>query len=640
MRIRDMIKALPHKNEQAGSKTPKRLFTEWGRALDPSCVWTEYPRPQMVRDSFVTLNGYWSYAITGSLKRPSHFDGKILVPFSPESALSGVNRQLMPDEYLWYERQVQVPAACAACRYLLHFEAVDQHAVVYINGKKAVSHTGGYLPFTVDITHFLSPGETDFTLTVLVQDFSDTSYHSRGKQKLQPGGMYYTAQSGIWQSVWMETVPDSYIEDILVRPFPSLNGIHVTLQEGGGSGSSGHRPVSMYVFAPTCHFDAAVKYAGTPIAAIEAAAMSFDLNIPDPHLWSPDTPWLYPVEIRLGQDCVRSYFALRRISMGADAKGITRIFLNNAPIFLNGVLDQGYWPDGLYTAPADKALIYDITTMKTLGFNMLRKHAKIENRRWYYHCDRIGMLVWQDMVNGGGTYSALLLTYLPTALCVPGALMKKRPRHTAKSERPSFTEYLEYHITGRTDRRGRNAFKKECAQTIRLLQNHPCVMTWVIFNEGWGQFETAALTDMVRTLDPDRLIDAASGWFEHKTGDIKSIHNYFRKLRVPQDIRAVVLSEYGGSVCHIDGHSMFEQTYGYHTCHSTEEFENDLVRLFTEEIAPLIPAGLCGAVYTQLSDIEEETNGLLTYDRKICKLSDAGAIRVQKKRRSILIKMG
>ena len=719
--------ALPGRKKQEAPDPPRRLTTVWGESLDPEHVRDEYPRPRLVRAGHTMLNGYWDYAITKSSERPARFDGKILVPFSPESPLSGVGRQLQPEEYLWYERRVSAPDLCAGDRLLLHFEAVDQCAVVYVNGAEVRRHTGGYLPFTADISPYLtepcsralcgrireeksaeavSPmrsasdaaasdddyddkasalssnlsrdsglgaktfhssdgaGESaadassghnnDFILTVRVQDFTDTSFHSRGKQKLQPGGMYYTAQSGIWQSVWMEIVPEEYIEDVLFEPLSDLTGVRASVSvhspgskdtggvascagasaEGGartaGEGAcgadAGLHPVHVRVYEPTDAYEAGVPR-GNVILEREFSSRRFSLSIPEPKLWSPQSPWLYPVEIQMGKDRVESYCAVRKFAVEKNGTGVPQILLNGTTVFLNGLLDQGYWPDGLYTAPADEAYVYDIAQMKALGFNMLRKHAKIECRRWYYHCDRLGMIVWQDMVNGGGNYSALLLTYLPTGLCVPGPLKKREEQEAAE---PTLAGRLEYRITGRRDAEGREEFRRECAETVRLLRGYPCIMTWVLFNEGWGQFETKALTEYVRQMDPEHLIDSASGWFEHKTGDFKSVHNYFRKLDVPKDVRVNVLSEYGGYVYHIDEHSVYRKTYGYHTCTSAEEFEESFLKLMTQDVLPLADRGLCGAVYTQVSDIEEETNGLLTYDRRVRKISEDGARKLRR----------
>ena len=625
MKINDLLGALPIGKKEEKSEKVKALTTVWGETLDPENVWQEYPRPRLVRGGCTMLNGYWKYAVTKSKRRPDQFDGRILVPFSPESALSGVSVTLMPDEFLWYEREVGLKELRGGQRCILHFGAVDQCAVVYIDGQKAARHVGGYLPFSVDITPFIKLKKDSFVITVRVQDYTDTSYHSRGKQKLKPGGMYYTAQSGIWQSVWMETVPERFIEDVYFEAEALLESVRAeisidsgsSLNEGAGAGGKSASNICIRVYEPTKNYHAEDRPQGLPVLEVATDKFSLSLKIPDAKLWNPGNPWIYPVEIEFGDDLVQSYFAVRRFTTGADKNGVTRLLLNGEPVFMNGVLDQGYWPDGLYTAPSDEALIYDITRMKALGFNMLRKHAKIENPRYYYHCDRLGMIVWQDMVNGGGDYSALLLTYIPTGICVPGP-SKKKPGAAKKSSK--IIKKLEYGVTGRKSIAGRREFIKECESTVKLLRGHPSVAAWVIFNEGWGQFDTAELTEYIKELDPGRFVDSASGWFESKAGDIKSVHNYFRKQSVPLDVRAKVISEYGGLVLRVDGHSMHESTYGYHTCKNAREFRRDFRRLLDEEILPLEAEGLCGAVYTQVSDIEEETNGLLTYDRKVCKI--------------------
>ena len=628
MNINDMLNALP-KGKKVPKKPLRALDTVWGERLDTNHVLEEYPRPQMVRDNYEILNGYWRYAITASGKYPKEFDGLILVPFSPESQLSGVGRQLKPDEYLWYERTIDIEKFKAGTRCLLHFEAVDQCAAVYINGHFVEKHVGGYLPFEIDLTPFLKPGKNHLRLTVRVQDFSDTSYHSRGKQKLKPSGMYYTAQSGIWQTVWMEMVPKHHITYVDIQPDYDRHQVTITLREKNKS----HSPwVHVKVYDAVCGTaldrPAALGNSGDDaIIDKEFGSLKMTLDIPKPRSWTPKTPYLYPVEITSGQDTVRCYFAMRCFSVEKDEAGIPRICLNHESIFLNGVLDQGYWPDGLYTAPSDDALIYDIRKMKQLGFNMLRKHAKIECRRWYYHCDRLGMIVWQDLVNGGNPYSSAFLTYLPTLLCVPGP-RKKESRTNSMISRfldrkmPGLTPdgTLEYMITGRTDARGRQEFLKECAQTLLLLRPFPSIMTWVPFNEGWGQFDTELITELIHTADPARLVDSASGWFDHKTGDFKSVHNYFRKAAAVRDCRAYVLSEYGGYVWQVPRHCASDSTYGYHTFHSYEAFERAFWKLMRKDIQPLIQKGLCAAVYTQLSDIEEEANGLLTYDRRVCKI--------------------
>lgn len=581
------------------------LTTIWGEQLNPEDILNEYPRPQLVRDldtTYTNLNGYWDYTFVKGKgdTLPTDYEGQILVPFSPEAPLSGVGRQLKPDEVLFYQRKIildSLPTDGSHC--ILHFGAVDQYARIYVNGTLVTSHIGGYLPFSVDITKHLYQG--DNVLTVRVEDRSDTSYHSVGKQKLKRGGMFYTAQSGIWQTVWMEWVPETYITNLKLTPDYEKETLHVSLQLNTPFGHTKEDNVVCYVLDAdgrtvsktygTNHSDSLCNY---------DCYCDVDEMIP----WTPENPYLYTLKIHAGSDQVFSYFAMRCFTIEKDSEGIPRFCLNHTPLFLNGVLDQGYWPDGLYTAPSDEALIYDIQTMKDLGFNLLRKHAKIESARWYYHCDRLGMVVWQDMVNGGG-YNAPIMTWLPTVL-------PKIKTHFNDRFCP---------LLCRKNLRGREDFIKECIETVDHLGAFPCISTWVIFNEGWGQFHSKRITELFRELDPHRLIDTASGWFDGGYGDFKSEHNYFSRQFVrPERKRAFVISEYGGYACRIKEHISSGREYGYKKCKTIADFQKDYQHLMTDEIFPLVAKGLSGCVYTQVSDIEEETNGLLTYDRKICKL--------------------
>lgn len=602
----------------------KQLYTRWGKNLDPKNILPEHPNPLCRREHFTILNGTWHYAITDSASRPDRWDGEILVPFSPESLLSGVNRQLQPGQYLWYGRSlpkigthdVEMPERTAGeetGRYLLHFGAVDQRCEVYINGHAVGSHEGGYLPFTIDITDAMNQtGEN--LLTVRVQDDSDTSYHARGKQKLQRGGMYYTAQSGIWQTVWMEKVPADYIRNLTI--FPDLDGKKVTLR----AKTEGDRPLTVRIYPPCDHVsdrednrETGENRSGAlgrqePLVCLEGRSneditISLDTVCP----WTCETPFLYPLTVTLGYDGdrVESYFALRTFTVEKDEQDLPRICLNHKPLFLRGVLDQGYWSDGLYTAPSDDALIFDIASIKKLGYNMLRKHCKIEPQRWYYHCDRLGMIVWQDMVNGGSSYADWYVTYLGTAF----SFLKIKPKDSHRR------------LLSRTDERGREEFVREMKETIRLLQFHPSIAAWVIFNEGWGQFETARITDLARQEDPTRLIDAASGWFDQGCGDFQSLHNYFFPMRIePEEKRATVLSEYGGYSLIVPGHTTSEDLYGYGTYQDTASLKEAFDKR-ESEVRALIPQGLCASIYTQVSDIEDEVNGIFTYDREVQKLN-------------------
>ena len=551
----------------------KQLYTRWGRELDPQNVLPEYPRPLLRRSSYTNLNGYWDYAFTREFKIPEKYDGQILVPFSPEAVLSGVSRQLMPDEYLWYRRIFIIEGwngRKSGRRLILHFGAVDQACAVYVNGQRVARHTGGYLPFEADITQLVRDGENE--LIVAVKDLSDTSCHARGKQRLERGGMFYTAQSGIWQTVWMEEVPETYIQTIESVTDPDAGTVRIRVTaaennkyEGTEVKTSGHQegdrasglPVQVQIHRPGLYTDSC-EYSGAEeilCRAIGSAGEWIEIAIPDIMLWTCETPYLYFYTVTLGEDQAESYFAMRRFSVEKDEKGIPRICMNGEVQFQNGVLDQGYWPDGLYTAPSDEAMIFDITEMKRCGFNMVRKHIKIEPQRWYWHCDRLGIVVWQDMVNGGEAYRYWFVTYLATVMSWRNIKIKdSHPWLLARRER-----------TGRTE------FVREMKETIRLLKGHPSICTWVIFNEGWGQFQTKELTRIAREADPDRLIDPASGWFDQGGGDLQSVHNYFFRLKVrPEKERAAVLSEIGGHTYREPDHSACEELYGYGACRDKE----------------------------------------------------------------------
>ena len=600
----------------------KQLYTRWGRELDPQNVLPEYPRPLLRRSSYTNLNGYWNYAFTREFKIPEKYDGQILVPFSPEAVLSGVSRQLMPDEYLWYRRIFIIEGwngRKSGRRLILHFGAVDQACAVYVNGQRAARHTGGYLPFEADITQLVRDGENE--LIVAVKDLSDTSCHARGKQRLERGGMFYTAQSGIWQTVWMEEVPETYIQTIESVTDPDAGTVRIRVTaaennkyEGTEVKTSGHQegdrasglPVQVQIHRPGLYTDSC-EYSGAEeilCRAIGSAGEWIEIAIPDIMLWTCETPYLYFYTVTLGEDQAESYFAMRRFSVEKDEKGIPRICMNGEVQFQNGVLDQGYWPDGLYTAPSDEAMIFDITEMKRCGFNMVRKHIKIEPQRWYWHCDRLGIVVWQDMVNGGEAYRYWFVTYLATVMSWRNIKIKdSHPWLLARRER-----------TGRTE------FVREMKETIRLLKGHPSICTWVIFNEGWGQFQTKELTRIAREADPDRLIDPASGWFDQGGGDLQSVHNYFFRLKVrPEKERAAALSEIGGHTYREPDHSACEELYGYGACRDKEALGR-AYRELTKKVKKLIPQGLCASVYTQWTDIEEEINGVYTWDREVRKI--------------------
>jgi hypothetical protein len=573
----------------------RELLTRWGRDLDPERVLPEYPRPQLVRDSYLNLNGWWDYALTpASCPPPSGYDGRILVPFSPEASLSGVGRQLQPDQRLTYRRRLELPDGFVppGGRVLLHFGAVDQTCVVRLNDTEVGRNAGGYLPFACDLTDTVRPGSNE--LVVDVRDHSDGHQHASGKQRLRRGGIWYTAQSGIWQTVWVEAVPDPYVERLTLVPLLEEGMVEVTVH-AGPSRHAGLAPARVRVANRSV-----VTPVGRPVR----------VRVDDVRAWSPDDPHLYDVVVRLGEDRVTSYVGLRSYGVGPDAQGMPRLLLNGEPVVQVGVLDQGYWPDGLLTAPTDEAMVHDIETMKRLGFTMLRKHLKVEPLRWYHHCDRLGMLVWQDFVNGGGRYRTAAVTW-------PG----RYPVRLDDTRRRS--------LLGRASAPGRALFREESRRTVEHLRGAVSIAVWVVFNEGWGQFDANALSGEVGALDPTRVVDHASGWHDQGGGDLRSRHDYGRRVRLRtrgrgyrRDRRALVLSEYGGRGRRVAGHTYDSGSgFGYGELLDAEA----LAEWFTAvhaDLAAAVPDGLTATVYTQLCDVEDELNGLLTYDREVLKLDE------------------
>ena len=569
----------------------------------------EYPRPAMRRDSCEILNGPWQYAITQTAEYPAAWQGSILVPYSPEAPASGVNRTLQPGQWLHYHRLFAPPAGEGG-RVLLHFGAVDYACAVQINGHLAGGHRGGYWPFTLDITDLLN-GTGRNSLWVAVQDPTGHGTQARGKQTLKPGGMFYPAQSGIWQTVWLERVPDNYIQTLTVTPDYDARTVTVRVHTAKPGGA-----VNLW---------AMVRAGGVTIAedwGSDEADQDGEvtLNIPEEHFfpWSPDTPFLYDLTVGTNQgeeagfDTVHSYFALRKWSCAPDAHGVLRFCLNDKPILLNGLLDQGYWPEGLYTPPSDAAVERELSEVKALGFNLLRKHAKIEPQRWYYHCDRLGLIVWQDIVNGGSAYNLWFVTYLTNAL---QPLLRRFPDGKAA-----------YSLLSRAKPVGREEYAHELADTVQALRCHPCIACWVPFNEGWGQFDAGKAVQALRTLDGTRLVDEASGWFDQGGGDVHSLHNYFYPLRIRPQKRTVALSEYGGIAWPMPGHEPPHKTYGYGTAKDRQELTARYKKLQLKTVLPQLEKGLSALVYTQLTDVEDEVNGLFTYDRAAVK-PDANAVR-------------
>lgn len=540
----------------------------------------EYPRPQLQRESYLNLNGEW---FLGHSKQgyPLEYQHKIKVPFSPETKASGLgNFILKPDEVLFYKREFEISSEFLKDIAFLHFGAVDYSCICYINGKEVGYHQGGFLPFSFDVSKAIRTGKNEVRLTVT--DPTDTGIQSRGKQKLKRGGIWYTPQSGIWQTVWMESVSKDYIKHLKITPNIDTKTIEVEVDTESDS-------ILIQVIS------------GTEVIAESTKKLS-TISIPDMELWSPENPKLYDLKIKTKNDLVSSYFGMRKFSIGYDGK-FKRLYLNNKPYFHNGLLDQGYWSEGLLTPPDDESMIKEISLMKEMGFNTLRKHIKIEPLRWYYHCDRIGMLVWQDFVCGGGPYQNWKVAYLPFIGWK--------------------TDDTKHKFLNRTDERGKQEFIAEMNSTVSLLYNTVSLAVWVLFNEGWGQFDSVQLTKELKALDSTRTIDSVSGWYDQgkNSSDLKSLHLYYQKLKVPKnEPRVIVLSEFGGYSLKTEGHVYDDKKlFGYKILPDKESLQMEYRKLFEKELIPLIKQGLSASIYTQVSDVEEEINGLVTYDRKVVK---------------------
>lgn len=535
------------------------------------CDWTEYPRPQMKRDSYLSLCGKWKLSVIKNEKETPL--GAIIVPYPPESRLSGIQRPLAKNEEYLYRRKFTLTEEFNKDRILLHFGAVDQFCEVRINGTAIGGHNGGYTPFSFDISDCVKNGEN--LIEVKVTDTLDTDY-PYGKQRFKRGGMWYTPISGIWQAVWLEALPDGYFTDLKLTP--SLDGI--TIETSGGKEEK-------TAVIHTDEGDIIHRWTGEVTT----------VKIPSPRLWSPDNPYLYTFTLTDGTDEIESYFALRIIDIRKE-KDRSYICLNGKPCFFHGVLDQGYFSDGIYTPASPKGYEYDILTMKKLGFNMLRKHIKLEPDLFYYYCDKYGMIVFQDMVNSG-KYNFLIDTALPTIG------LRKGIKHRASKRR-------------------RALFERMAEETVKLLYNHPSVCYYTIFNEGWGQYDADRIYNEMKKLDSTRVWDATSGWFKEKLSDVDSEHIYFKKIKLTASAeRPLVLSEFGGYSCKIENHSFnLDKNYGYRTFAAEGELCEGIRALYTDEIIPAIKDGLCATVLTQLSDVEDETNGLVTYDRQIVKVDE------------------
>jgi hypothetical protein len=554
------------------------LMTRWAKDVKPDNVHPEYPRPQLRRERWLNLNGVWQLAVAKKDEPPpfgKELPERILVPFPVESALSGV---MKPAERLWYRRTFTVPAGWARQRVLIHFGAVDWEATVYVNGKKVGTHQGGYDPFTFDVTDFLRPGGPQ-EIIVGVYDPTDGGTQPRGKQVLRPGGIYYTPTTGIWQTVWLEPVPAVRIERLKIVPaIDGKTGIIRLSADCPGAGPDHRLLVTIR--------DGGRSWGGKAKGVKGAATV----RIPDARLWSPSSPHLYDLTVTLlhkGKviDKVESYVGIRTIALGkSDGKGPPAILLNGKPLFQVGVLDQGFWPDGLYTAPTDAALRYDVEMTKKLGFNLSRKHVKVEPARWYYWCDKLGLLVWQDMPSGDRSINPKQPD------------IKRTPESAAQ-------------------------FELELRRMMDGLHNHPCIVSWVIFNEGWGQYDTARITAWAKKHDPTRIINQASGWADRKGGDVHDVHDYpGPSAPPPEPGRAAVLGEFGGLGLAIEGHVWTKKTWGYLGARDKADLTRKYERLLQGCWRLHRERGLSAVVYTQLTDVESEANGLLTYDREVIKV--------------------
>ena len=544
---------------------------------------SEYPRPQLRRKDWLCLNGEWSFAKVKQTEEVSEFSEKILVPFSPETLNSGIAEgfKLNDDEKLVYEREVVLDGNLLKGVTLLHFGAVDQECEVFFNGVSVCKHKGGYTPFSADITDNVKLGKN--VLRVECVDYIEKSSGARGKQSSNPKEIWYTPQSGIWQTVWLESAPKEYIQDL--RIYTDAKDKRVTLL----SEFNGKQTVRVY------DDDKEIICESFDNKTI---SLEYDFE-----LWSPENPKLYDFTIETESgDKIFSYFGVRSFGMGKDENSTPRLFLNGKPYFYNGILDQGYWSDGLLTYPCDKAIIDELEILKSMGFTMIRKHIKIEPMRWYYHCDRLGLTVWQDFVNGGGEYK---FTHI--------ALFPFLGFHHKDDD---------YKYFARENEGGRVEFLNAVDETLNALKNCTSIACWVPFNEGWGQFDSALVTEKVLAFDDSRIIDSVSGWHDQGKDKtlLKSLHTYYTPLRVPKDSRPVVLSEFGGYSLKTEGHVFSDKEFGYKVFKTQDEFVLAMKKLYLKKLKPLIKKGLCACVYTQVSDVEEEINGLITFDRKVIKM--------------------
>ena len=549
------------------------LMTKWGEDLNKNCPLSEYPRPQFKRDSYLNLNGIWKCEFCESEEIPSKFSYDIVVPFSPETPLSGVNRMLKSNEYLIYNKKFDLPDDFNKGKVFVHFGAVDQIAKVYLNGRFVGVHHGGYTPFSFEVSHLIQEHNT---LNVVVRDLTEKNEYSRGKQKTNRGGIWYSAQSGIWQTVWLESTPNEYIPN--VRITPDLDNQTVMFEADGN------------ITVQKLIYDGENLIADTTDTVVKLE------NVKE---WSPENPFLYDVVFKYKDDEVRSYFGMRKFSVGTDDNGMPRLMLNNKPYFMNGLLDQGYYPDGFLTPPSNDAMEFDVKSVKNLGFNMLRKHIKIEPMLWYHYCDVNGIIVWQDMINGGGNYGLEV-----SAIPFVGINL----------------DDSNYKIFKRTSLEARKLYYKELEEMITALYNCPCIAVWVPFNEGWGQFDSNYAYTFVKAMDSTRIVDSASGWHDRGQTDVISKHIYFTPIKVHSGNKPWCLTEFGGLSTRVKGHTFNNKMFGYKIFNSKQGLTKAYKNLFEKTIIPQIKDGLSATVYTQVTDVEDELNGLFTYDRKVQKI--------------------
>jgi beta-galactosidase/beta-glucuronidase len=603
--------SLFHAKSQEWSPKKGKMMTRWGKQVTPNNAWQEYPRPQFVRRYWANLNGLWDFSMSKiNEPKPEKFKNKILVPFSVESTLSGVGKSVSDDTKMWYKRYFKISKDWEEKDIILNFEAVDYDTAVWLNGILVGTHKGGFDRFSFDITKYLNKSGSQ-ELIVSVKDKTNLSTQPRGKQQLKPSGIYYTPVSGIWQTVWLEAVsPEAYIKEVKILSDIDNNTLTIT-------------PLNNKPTVKSYETEVEVFWKGKKISrGIVNSDKSITLKINNPHLWSPDIPNLYDLKLRLinnkGEviDTVDSYFGMRKISLG-DHMGVKYLFLNNTPLFHYGTLDQGWWPDGLLTPPSDSAMKFDIVKTKEMGFNMIRKHVKVESDRWFYHCDKLGILVWQDMPS-------------------MSFQIQKTPDEIKNSKKPERV-YRSPQRIGRYSedlkRRSKGAaqFEYELKRMINIHFNSPSVVMWVPFNEGWGQYDSCRIANLIKALDPSRLVNPTSGWSLRPCGDINDIHDYsvdlermkkFLKISATSVERATVIGEYGGIGYQLDDHIWDHnmKNFGYQSYQTDGEVLKNYIHKFNQILSMKKNNGLSAAVYTQTTDVESEINGLMTYDREVIKM--------------------